>query len=348
VGLWLDCNFRIPPQEEEEFTSNRLNKLFRGRRAGKYGYLVMGLIFEHWWLTKIIIFLMNIKNSTIIPIKTPFLRKKLDEKFSSVTPSARKYKRNGRGVPLYGKLSVLEIFSGTLERCKRVFLDNSRHNDVARKASEIPGQGTVQSSSSETEVHSSLMTNTLRGSDLCENCATVITQEGKTKALLHKLPHFQAIPTKSLTPSIQDSEAENVNVRLDEVQRLKKRADAKAICKILSTDRSEVVRARAIEALAEIKCSDNAVDDFDQSKVAYSDTGNDFMKSIKEIQELLSKLENGEIKNVQSLIRTAIMTNPEIKYEWQTLLKDEDTVEILRCIIPHSSTLIDTIRSEIL
>jgi hypothetical protein len=273
VGLWLDCNFRIPPQEEEEFTSNRLNKLFRGRRAGKYRYLVMGLSFEHWWLTKIIIFLMNIKNSTIIPIKTPFLRKKLDEKFSSVTPSARKYKRNGRGVPLYGKLSVLEIFSGTLERCKRVFLDNSRHNDVARKA---------------------------------------------------------------------------IDERLNKIQSLKNLCDEEEICKLILTDSSEAVRARAIEALAAIKCKNEASSDFSQSDVAPLDASGDFIESVNEIRRFLLQFEHVDIENVQSLVRSAIIKNPELKYEWRTLLKDEDTVDTVRCIVPYSATLIDIIRNETL
>jgi hypothetical protein len=291
---------------------------------------------------------MNIRNSTIIPIKTPFFRKKLDERHSSITPSARKYERSGRGIPLYEKLSVPENISRIFERCKRILSRNSTPGNVDYKASEISDPRSIQSLSSETEMRNSLMTDVSRESDLSESFTTANLQNEKTNFLPHKLPHFHLIPTNSLTQSSQDLEAENVDVRLDEIQLLKKRADEEAICKILSTDRSEVVRARAIEALAEIRYNDNAVDDFDQSQVACSDADNDFMKSIKEIQELLSKFEHGDIKDFQSLVKIALTKNPEIKHEWRTLLEKQDTVEILRRIVPHSSTLIDTIRDEIM
>jgi hypothetical protein len=291
---------------------------------------------------------MNIRNSTIIPIKTPFFRKKLDERHSSITPSARKNERSGRGIPLYEKSSVPENISRIFERCKRIFSGNSTPRNVDHQASEISGLRSIQSSSSKIEMRGSSMTDASREPDLFESFAIANLQNEETDVLPKKGSHFRLIPTNSLTPSSQDSDAENVNMRLDEIQRLKNRADTEAICKILSTDSSEVVRARAIEALAEIRYNDNAVGDFDRSKAAYSAADNDFIKSIKEIQELLSKLEHGDIKDVQSFVKTAITKNPEIKYEWRTLLEKEDTVEILRCIVPHSSTLIDTIRNEIM
>jgi hypothetical protein len=290
--------------------------------------------------------LMNIKNSTIIPIKTPFLRKKLDENFSSIIPSARKYQRSGRGVPLYEKSNVLEIFSVTFERCKRFFLEYSRHSNIARKVNEILGWGIIQFS--KTEVQSSLKSNASRASELSRGCATVIPQEEKMKALLHKLSHLQLFPTKSSTLLVQDSEASSIDARLDNIQSLKNLCDEEAICKLILTDNSEVVRARAIEALADIKSNDEEISDFSRNDVTSSDTSNDSIEFVNEIQKFLSQFENVDVKKVQSLVRSVIIKHPELKEEWQILLKDEDTVESLRYVVPCSSTLINTIKNEVM